>query len=360
MAGASRARRDVNQRQRHGHPCRTRSQASTQARLAQRPGDQHGHEKRRSVRAAARRRAATSVPSASACARSGHRGAALARTSGASPSGSPQAALSCRYSPAEGGVRGQRHGAAAAHGAADRALGRHGQPGVWCDSGASAVHQVCRSARTSMPSAPWPAAGSMVGGLEHVVRMRAQAQALEARRRPARWRRTGLRRACAGACPGCRAAARCFRSGRSALQQHHAAQAGGAHHRALRQRPATQCGDTKASRGSSRSITQARAKPSGSSIGTSLSECTAMSARPSSSATSSSLTNRPLPPTLLSCGPGSGRPWWSCPAARRCGRAAQQGLHMLGLPQGQAAFAGGDDDLAQSRNLFVIFGGTRC
>ena len=58
--------------------------------------------------------------------------------------------------------------------------------------------------------------------------------------------------------------------------------------------------DTKASCGSSRVITQARAKPSGKSIGTSLSECTAMSARPSCKATSSSLTNRPLPPTLLS------------------------------------------------------------
>ena len=60
------------------------------------------------------------------------------------------------------------------------------------------------------------------------------------------------------------------------------------------------CGETQASRGSSRSITQARAKPSGMSMGTSLSECTAKSARPSSKATSNSLTNKPLPPTLLS------------------------------------------------------------
>jgi hypothetical protein len=41
-----------------------------------------------------------------------------------------------------------------------------------------------------------------------------------------------------------------------------------------------------------------QANPSGNSIGTSLSECTARSARPSAIATSSSLTNRPLPPTL--------------------------------------------------------------
>ena len=56
--------------------------------------------------------------------------------------------------------------------------------------------------------------------------------------------------------------------------------------------------DTQASRGSSRSRTVHSVKPAGSSIGTSLSECTARCARPSSSATSSSLTNRPLPPTL--------------------------------------------------------------
>src|SRR4051812_5222555 len=41
----------------------------------------------------------------------------------------------------------------------------------------------------------------------------------------------------------------------------------------------------------------ARAKPSGRSAGTSFIECTAMSARPSAIACSSSLTNRPLPPT---------------------------------------------------------------
>ena len=42
--------------------------------------------------------------------------------------------------------------------------------------------------------------------------------AASGRRRPAGWRRTGLRRACAGACPDCRAPIRSTRSGRSAPQ----------------------------------------------------------------------------------------------------------------------------------------------
>jgi hypothetical protein len=32
----------------------------------------------------------------------------------------------------------------------------------------------------------------------------------------------------------------------------------------------------------------------------------------------------------------------------------QQGLHMFGLPKGEAAFAGGNHERAQGRNLFVI------
>ena len=63
---------------------------------------------------------------------------------------------------------------------------------------------------------------------------------------------------------------------------------------------------TKASRASARVITAARSNPSGRSIGTSLSECTASSARPSNSATSSSLVNSPLPPISAS---GRSRIW---------------------------------------------------
>src|SRR5690606_9556706 len=58
--------------------------------------------------------------------------------------------------------------------------------------------------------------------------------------------------------------------------------------------------ETKASRGSSRSRMAASTKPDGISAVTSFMECTAMSARPSRMAISSSLMNRPLPPILES------------------------------------------------------------
>src|SRR5438128_1329159 len=58
--------------------------------------------------------------------------------------------------------------------------------------------------------------------------------------------------------------------------------------------------DTRQSRGSSLAVIAARQKPSGRRIGTSFAECTARSARPSSSAASSSLTKRPLPPIWAS------------------------------------------------------------
>src|SRR6266705_2429205 len=58
--------------------------------------------------------------------------------------------------------------------------------------------------------------------------------------------------------------------------------------------------DTRQSRGSSLEVIAARQKPSGRRIGTSFAECTARSARPSSSAASSSLTKRPLPPIWAS------------------------------------------------------------
>src|SRR5438105_6285713 len=86
--------------------------------------------------------------------------------------------------------------------------------------------------------------------------------------------------------------------------------------------------ETKASLGSSRSRIAPRTKPGGSSAGTSFIECTARSARPSASAFSSSLTNRPLPPASSrrrsrSSSPrvDNGRsstasPW--CCATRRC------------------------------------------
>ena len=58
--------------------------------------------------------------------------------------------------------------------------------------------------------------------------------------------------------------------------------------------------DTKASAGSSRSRIAGRANPGSSSIGTSLSECTAQSDSPRCIDSSSSLRNRPLPPIAAS------------------------------------------------------------
>src|SRR6266581_8456290 len=58
--------------------------------------------------------------------------------------------------------------------------------------------------------------------------------------------------------------------------------------------------DTRQSRGSSLAVIAARQKGSGRRIGTSFAECTAISARPTSSAASSSLTKRPLPPIWAS------------------------------------------------------------
>ncbi len=60
--------------------------------------------------------------------------------------------------------------------------------------------------------------------------------------------------------------------------------------------PAAPPGRSRTSRGSSRSVTAASTSPSGSRVGTSLSEWTASSARPSRSAASSSFVNRPLSP----------------------------------------------------------------
>ena len=183
-------------------------------------------------------------------------------------------------------------------------------------------------------------------GLEDAADAAAPGPGASGRPRPARWRRTGLRRACAGGCRGCRARARC--AGRAAAR---AAAPRGAGWRcrpprlAAGRRARRGAADTSASRGSSRSSTQASAKPAGRSIGTSLSECTAMSARPSSSASSSSFTNRPLPPTLLSERSRIWSPRVVMPSRLTAWpRCSQQGLHVLGLPEGQAAFARGDDD----------------
>ena len=115
------------------------------------------------------------------------------------------------------------------------------------------------------------------------------------------------------------------RSGRCGQQLHHAAQARRADARTLRQRPrATRSGSTRRRRAGLRARAPRPARsPSGSSIGTSLSECTARCARPSASAGLEFLDEQALAADLgQRDGRGSGRRAWSCPAARRAGRSA--------------------------------------
>ncbi len=139
--------------------------------------------------------------------------------------------------------------------------------------------------------------------------------------------------------------------GAQCAQLHHAAQAGGADDGALRQlgRARRRWARRRRRAGPRAPARRPGSKPSGRSIGTSFSECTAMWARPSSSAVSSSFTNRPLPPTLLSVRSRIWSPRVVMPSrptvvARRCW---QQVAHVFGLPQRQAALAGGDQEVAQ-------------
>ena len=105
-------------------------------------------------------------PAHAACAAGRPRAAAdCARTSGAAPSGSPQAARSCRYSPPRSGVGGQRHRAAAADGAADRALGRDREPGRPGAPAAPATRSRSSRRRGSRcPARPARRAGSICSG----------------------------------------------------------------------------------------------------------------------------------------------------------------------------------------------------
>ena len=154
-----------------------------------------------------------------------------------------------------------------------------------------------RCASVSMASAPCPTAGHMVSTgrisamrFPHPRRFNPAA----ASRMASYWPSSSLRRR-VSRLPRTDSTTR---SGRSLRKLGRAAQRTGAHlgagGRSARRRPTT------ASRGSSRSGTAASTRPSGSSVGRSLRLCTARSARPSSRASSISLVNRPLVPTLAS------------------------------------------------------------
>ena len=227
---------------------------------------------------------------------------------------------------------------------------------VWSASGASAPARSARPARISMPSAPCPAAGSISSVLK-MWRMRSprprRLRPAAASTMPAYWPSSSLRRR----------VSRLPRSG-SMRTSRRCIFESAARSSTVRRRldvPITAPGgksasvaqpaDTQASRGSSRAITQASSKPAGSSIGTSFSECTAMSARPSSSAVSSSFTNRPLPPTLLSVRsriwsprvvmPSSATAWprarsrdWTCSACHRARRDSRVAMVICGEDMG--------------------------
>ena len=101
--------------------------------------------------------------------------------------------------------------------------------------------------------------------------------------------------------------------------------------------------ETNASRGSSRGRSAAIESPAGRSTGTSFIECTARSMASFSSASSSSLTNRPLPPASA-----SGRSWMRSPVvltvtiSHAAPFARSRSAHHVGLNQGELRAAGAD------------------
>ena len=147
-------------------------------------------------------------------------------------------------------------------------------------------------ARTWSASEPWPASGQQLGRLEAMADLGARGRGGRGRTPPARPRRDRARRACAGACRCCRAAARSRASARARA----AARAGGptpsrsASPAAARSRRRARRADPRAAGRRRR-----RARPDRVEV-MSFAEWTATSIRPSSSASSSSLTKTPREP----------------------------------------------------------------
>ena len=131
-------------------------------------------------------------------------------------------------------MRGQRHGAAAAHGAAHGPFGRHGQPGAGVGQRGQGFDQL-GAAGADLDAQSALAGGGQHGvGFEDLADACAQAQALEAGRGQ---HDAGVLAFVELAQAGVEVAAQGFDAqvGPQRLQQHGAAQAGGAHHGALRQ-----------------------------------------------------------------------------------------------------------------------------
>ena len=170
------------------------------------------------------------------------------------------------------------------------------------------------SARHSTASAPCPTCGSITDGSSTRSRGRAARAGRARRRRPRSRRSSPAFSSRVGMLP--RSSAN-VRSGRSAASCARA----GAPSRCRPRAPAGSASSvepTSASRGSARSGTAASTRPSGATeAGRSLAECTAMSARPSSTACCTSFTN-------TRCRPSRG---WG----RRCAVAGGRDDHQLGV-----------------------------
>ena len=197
-----------------------------------------------------------------------------------------------------------------------------------------------------MPSAPWPAAGIICSGVEHAADARRQAQALQARGR----QHDGVVLAFVElAQPGVEVAAQ-----RLDAQVGRAARAAAPRRRRLEvptQRALRQLGQRRrsAARRRRRAGPRARAprparSPAAAPSARPSANAPPGAARPSSSAVSSSLTNRPLPPTLDSARSRIWSPRVVMPSSFDAEAEArgEQVAHMFGLPQREAALAGGD------------------
>ena len=220
------------------------------------------------------------------------------RRSPPAPSGTARPAIGVRHEPSSAASSARSQATAAAVGGST--------------SGCSSAATASSPTRHSMPSAPWPTAGSISSGASTVIaavscprRLRPASASSVASAAPSaslRSRVPTLPRMGTTVTSGRRARS-CARRRSDPVPTR--APAG----RPARP-PAASSGPSpcpspalrriSTSRGSSRAGVQAISRPSGSQVGTSFIECTARSMRRSSSASSISLVNSPLPPMAAS------------------------------------------------------------
>ena len=173
-------------------------------------------------------------------------------------------------------------------------------------SGTRSSRSAASASRHSIASAPWPTAGSISSG----IRISLASSALPRRSRPhsaSTSASTSPEASLSSRVPtlpriGAIAKSPRYRSN-WARRRNDAVPIRAPRGRSARPLPPRETSplrETRTSRGSSRASTQPIARPAGSTVSMSLSECTARSIRRSSSASSISLVNRPLPPISAS------------------------------------------------------------